>query len=179
MEHVNASYSIMNQPLPTTEPLAPPRRRSWLPFIIIGVLLSIFMCIGFVVLIGLGGFNMVQMIQRDQAATQLIIDQFVAAGAQNDPATGRALFAQQAQAGEISLERIATLFNDQREYFDGYQSGETTSINITNGTQGTIARTQGTLTYSARTPVSFQATLVKEADQWRLLSIFFFEEVGT
>lgn len=152
---------------------APRRSRAWIFWLIGAISVLLVACCG---IAAFSGFRLFQTAQGEVDQTIVTIDQFMHAGVQRDIPAATSLFASSA---DVSTPDINTLFNERADVFAGYTQARQTSFNINTGTSGTIARIEGTLSYTAHADRKFSATLRKENKQWRIVRIEFSEGVGT
>lgn len=165
-------------PPPPPAPPVPPRRANSLRWVLLlagGVLILCLAAGGFAIV---GGVQLVQNLQQETGAVTQVLGQFMQAGERNDAGAGYALFASSVR-GQVSQTDITSLFQNHREFFNGYQAVQTQNfrINTTTGS-GTTAVFDGSITYTGRGAVPFTATLRKENNQWRLTQFQFQEGVG-
>ena len=148
--------------------------RRWLPWALGSAVVLLVLCVGGVVV----GARLFQGFQHETDSTLAVVDQFMRAGAHNDPASALVLFAQLARDQGVTQQSIATLFTTRRDTFDGYSAVQQTTFFIQSGTQGTTAALEGTVAYEGHPDRPFAATLRKADGQWKLVSIRFPEGIG-
>lgn len=162
-------------PVPPPAYMPPPARRpNRLPWIIAGVVLLLFLCVGGSVAV-VSMVSAFQGLEKENQATLALIEQFMQAGEQNDPQAGYALFA---PGYNVTLDNISTLYQTRRDLFDGYQAVHGGDYRITTTSSGTYANIGGTVSYSKHANAPFTATLVKVNGHWALTSMQFQEGVG-
>jgi tetratricopeptide (TPR) repeat protein len=115
---------------------------------------------------------------KDQAAVASVIDQFMQAGARNDPQAGYDLFSP-VVSGTVGIADVTSFFSTHREYFNNYKSVElgiasvVTNMNLTGRTAKTSASADTAVTFQQGLPIGLIVHLIKEGDQWKLISIHF------
>lgn len=102
-----------------------------------------------------------------------VVEQFMAAGAQNDASAGYQLVSVASPA--LSADEIAMLFQTQRNLFDGYTAIEQNKYGVSLRTSwnGTRALLDGVASYNGQPDVPVRAELIKLNNQWRLTTINF------
>lgn len=102
-----------------------------------------------------------------------VVEQFMAAGAQDDPSVGYQLVS--AVSPALSADGIAMLFQTKRDLFDGYTAiGQNPyGISLRTSWNGTRAMLNGVASYNGRSDVPVRAELIKFNNQWRLTTINF------
>lgn len=125
-----------------------------------------------------GGFQLFQGIEAEREAIQPTLRAFLEAGELADASAAIALFADDA-ATQVSVGDLARLFQERPELFAGFSNVTVETINVTRGTIGTIGRVEGHVTYEGdASQRTYTATLRKEGEAWKLVSIQFPEGVG-
>jgi len=131
-----------------------------------------------VAVIGFGGITAFQRSQQEASMALETVKEFVKAGSQNDAAAGFALFDPIATNQTVTQERVAQLFAEERDVFQGSPELAQDSFTIYRGTNGTTATLQGTLTYLEQPAKRFMAQLRQTDGRWRLTSIQFADSLG-
>ena len=146
-------------------PVAPPRKSNVLRNILIVVGLLVLAC-------GAGGYFLFNKGKAEIQAAQQTVTGFMNSGKSNNSGAAWDLVAQSAKdAGDITQEQLVGLF-EQRVLFEDFQSidsDRSISINSTNGV--TTASVAGNVTYSSAPTGTYEADLIKENGQWRIITI--------
>jgi hypothetical protein len=98
-----------------------------------------------------------------------VVTQFMTAMLGKDVATASGLFPTGSEA-EIGPQ-LEGLLASQFYLFEGYQSISVTSINVSTQEGQTTAELEGNVTYAGNVKGTFQASLVKEDEAWKLTNI--------
>lgn len=100
-----------------------------------------------------------------------VVEQFMAAGAQGDASAGYQLVSVASPA--LSADGIATLFQTQRDLFDGYTTiGQNMyGVSLRTSWNGTRALLEGVASYNGRPDLPVRAELIKLNNQWRLTTV--------
>ena len=126
-----------------------------------------------------GGFQRFQDLQAESDAIQPTLRAFLDAGERGDTAAALACFADDATA-QVTAADLERLFQARPEIFAASAEVTITTINVTRSTAGTVATVAGTISYASGAPQRrYTATLRKQGEQWRLVSIQFPEGVGS
>jgi hypothetical protein len=149
--------------------------RRWL-WIIIGLAALAVVGVACIAAVVFGGVTAFQRSQREADAALAVIKEFMAAGAQEDAAAGVALFDPSAS---VTRERVAQLFAERRDVFQGSPEVAQESFTIYRGTNGITAALQGAITYPNQPAKRFAAQLRQTEGRWRLTSIQFADSLGS
>lgn len=165
-------------PETTTEPLRSNARPVWQRWFLVGSSLLAFLgvvCCGLSVF---GGFQLFRSLQVEREAILPALQAFLEAGERQDASAAMALFTSDT-ATQVSVDDLARLFEERPELFADFTDVAAETINVTRGTVGIVARLEGFVTYASTTPQRrYTATLRKEADTWKLVSIQFPDGIG-
>jgi hypothetical protein len=143
---------------PDTSPKKPRRK---LLIIIIGGLL-VCLCAWYADLFSTG------VVQQDNWLA--VTDAFMRAMANQDPNKAYALFSAEFQSEIPDSELEGFLSGPSFALFDGYLEMEMSAWEISSTREGKVAEINATVTYEGGYSGSFDAVLVQERDEWKLIS---------
>jgi len=168
------------QPIPE-QPVSPvgmlPAKKSRRPFVIVGCVLLVGLCLCLSICGIYFGSTIYQSIaERDNVAA--VIDKFMVAMAAKDTNQAYALFSTRARR-QFAISKLEDMIDGSNyALFDGYGKVEVLNINLGNylntnpdAPQGLVAKVDGKVTYRGGFAGTFQAVLEKEGDEWKLNSI--------
>ena len=110
---------------------------------------------------------------QDRMVTVAVLDQFMRSGQQQDAQAGFRLFAIGVPQTLISVTAISSLFHDQQDLFNSYQSLRVENFRVTTDSRGITALLVGTVVYTNHADVTYNAYFLKQNNTWKLLSVEF------
>jgi FlaG/FlaF family flagellin (archaellin) len=143
--------------------------RTWL-YVLIGVIVACLCCVMIAVVValagGAGAFGLVTGLISESQSLAAPVDGYMHAMSNNDAETARTYFA--AGAGVSSARLKEQLTGANFALYDQYESTSVTHFSINTNTTGTLAEISGTIRYSDGSTGTFDATLKKDGDVWKL-----------
>jgi hypothetical protein len=143
--------------------------RTWL-YVIIGVLVACLCCgaiAGVVALAGgFGALGLVTGLVSEAQSMTAPVDGYMRAMADSDAETARTYFAPGANVSSARLKEQLTGANF--DLYDRYASTSVTNFSVNTTGSSTTAEISGTITYSDGSTGTFDVTLKKDGNDWKL-----------
>lgn len=143
--------------------------RTWL-FVLIGVLVACLCCVAIVVVVALaGGFGALGLVTGLVSEAQSMsapVDGYMHAMSNGDAETARTYFAPGVNVSSARLQE--QLSGANFALYEKYESISVNSFHIDTKTSGTTAEISGTVKYTDGSTGTFDVTLKKDGDDWKL-----------
>jgi len=143
--------------------------RTWL-YVLIGVLAACLCCVAIVVAVALaGGFGAIGLVTglvSEAQSMSVPMDGYMRAMSNNDADTARTYFA--AGAGVSSARLKEQLTGANFALYEKYESTNVTNFSVNSTGSNTTADLSGTIRYSDGSSGTFDVTVKKDGDAWKL-----------
>jgi len=143
--------------------------RTWL-YVIIGVLVACLCCVAIAVVVllagGAGAVGLVTGLVSEAQSMTGPVDGYMRAMSNNDAETARTYFAPGAGVSSARLKEQLTGANFA--LYDQYESTNVTNFSVNTTGSTTTAEISGTIKYGDGSTGTFDVTLKKDGDSWKL-----------